>query len=126
MAVGAEPGTIVTILVATGILSAVTETVRWYLTGRGRAKVDQAKIVQGMALDLLRPLHDELDQANLAMANLRKTVQSLDAELESVLGWALIARALLDHHHIEYPEVPQALIHRSIPPGGRGRRLHRP
>src|SRR5690242_8997330 len=100
---------IVAILVATGALAAITETVRWWLTGRGRQKIDQAKVVQGMALDLLKPLHAELAEAQTQVAKVRSDLQTLDSELQSVLGWAIIARALLDSHKIEYPTPPPAL-----------------
>lgn len=88
-------GTIVPVLVATGCLAALSETVRWFLQGRGRAKVDSAKIVQGMALELLTPLHTELDLCRADLGRLR-------AELEQVLGYAIIAHALL----VDDPRAP--------------------
>lgn len=98
-------GTVVPILVATGILTAVSETVRWYLQGRGRQKVDSAKIVQGMALDLLTPLHAELDLCRTDLASLR-------AELEQVLGYAILAHALLvDDPRAPVP--PPSVLHRA-------------
>lgn len=103
---------LVTILVATGLLTALSETVRWWLTGRGRQKIDQAKVVQGMALDMLQPLHAELAEAQRQVNEVRRDLQTLDSELQSVLGWAIIARALLDSHHIEYPTPPPALRQR--------------
>lgn len=106
-AAGPDFGILVEVLVATGILTAISETVRWRL-GRGKERVDNAKIVQGMALDLLQPLHGELDAV-------RARVQLLDAELEAVLGWALIAHALLDQNKIPYPEVPKTLSQRLHP-----------
>lgn len=109
MASGLGPnfGVLIEVLVATGLLTAISETVRWRL-GRGKERVDNAKIVQGMALDLLQPLHTELD-------GVRKRVRQLDAELEAVLGWALIAHALLDANNVRYPEVPKPMIDRLNP-----------
>lgn len=107
-----ESSTLVEVLVATGLLTAVSESVRWFLTGRGRAKVDQAKIVQGMALDLLKPLHAELDEATTAAARLRRELADLDSEMQSVLGWAITARALLDSHGIPYPAPPEPVLTR--------------
>lgn len=100
-----DTSTLVEVLVATGLLTSLSEVVRWYLTGRGRAKVDQAKVVQGMALDLLKPLHAELDTA-------QDRLRELNRELESVLGWAIIAHSLLDAHSIPYPPPPEPLARR--------------
>lgn len=100
---------VITVLVATGLLTAVSETIRWWLSGRGRQKIDTAKVVQGMALDLLQPLHAELAQAQSQVAAVRRDLATLDHELQSVLGWAIIARALLDSNHIDYPTPPEAL-----------------
>lgn len=108
MAAPIESGTLLELVVAGGLFSALAETVRWLLGGRGR-KVDQAKIVQGMAIDLLKPLHTELDTAQARM-------RELSLELESVLGWAIIARALLDSHQITYPPVPDRMSPRLDPP----------
>jgi len=99
----AGTSTLIEVLTATGLLTAVSETLRWWFGGRGRQKIDQAKVVQGMAIDLLTPLHAELDTAQ---ARLR----DLNAELESVLGWAIIARALLDAHKVEYPPPPEPVF----------------
>lgn len=100
---------VVAVLVATGLLTAISETVRWFFSGRGRQRVDQAKVVQGMALDLLAPLHAELAEAQKQVSQVRTDLQTLDSELQSVLGWAIIARALLDSHKIDYPTPPAAL-----------------
>ena len=106
---GAQPtfdvSTLLELLVAGGLISAIAETVRWFFGGRGRARVDNAKIVQGMALDLLAPLHEELDKANARM-------RDLSMELESVLGWAIIAHALLEAHHIKAPPPPPPVLGR--------------
>ena len=107
-----DTSTLIEVLVATGLLTAVSETVRWFLTGRGRAKVDTAKVLQGMSLDLLKPLHEELDLANASADRLRQSMSSLEAEMESVLGWAIIARTLLDSHGIDYPAPPEPVLKR--------------
>ena len=100
---------IVTVMVATGALTAISEGIRWWMTGRGRQKIDQAKVLQGMALDLLQPLHAELAEAQRQVAAVRADLATLDSELQSVLGWAVIARALLDSHEIPYPQPPAVL-----------------
>ncbi len=100
-----DVATLVEILTASGILTAGSETVRWWL-GRSRTKVDSAKVVQGMALDLLQPLHAELDRATRDMATLRTNITESDRALESVIQWALAARTILDTHGLTYPEVP--------------------
>lgn len=79
---------LVEILVASGVLSGITGTIQWLLTGRGRARVDNAKIVQGMAIDLIQPLHSEV-------AELRGNVAHLRTELEQVLDYAILAHVLL-------------------------------
>lgn len=99
-------------LVSTGLVTAIAEGVRWWFTGRKRGKVDSAQIVQGMALDLLQPLHAELAEAQSQAKALRTDLQHLDMELQSVLGWAVIARALLDSHGVEYPTPPPVLRRR--------------
>lgn len=109
-----DTSTVVTVLVATGMLTAISETVRWFFQGRGRAKVDTAAIVQGMALDLLRPLHQELDAANASAAQLRTALHDLEMDFESVLGWAVYARGLLDHADVAYKAPPQSLLKRRL------------
>jgi hypothetical protein len=109
--VGSGPS-LIPLLVATGLLTALSETVRWWLQGRGRQKVDQAQIVQGMALNLLAPLHAELDEASRSAVSLRAQLRDIEAEMESVIGWALYARNLLDAHSIEYRPVPAAVQRR--------------
>ena len=89
---------LIEIIVAAGMFTALAETVRWFLGGRGKARVDNAKIVQGMAIDLLQPLHDELASCRSSLFDLRR-------ELDSVLGYAIIAHALL-----ETPPVKKAVI----------------
>jgi len=89
------------VVIATGALTAISETVRWFL-GRGKSRVDDAKVVQGMALELLLPLRSELTLAT-------GKVTDLSAELDALLAWAVMARALLDSAHIAYPPVPKAL-----------------
>lgn len=82
-------GNLVSLLTIAGLFTAVAETLRWFLGGRNRARVDNAKIVQGMAIDLLEPLHAELAGCRASLADLR-------IELDSVLGYAIIAHALLE------------------------------
>lgn len=94
----ADAATLIEIIVAAGVFTALAETVRWFLGGRGRQRVDNAKIVQGMAIDLLRPLHEELATCQTSLSDLRR-------ELDSVLGYALIAHALL-----ETPPVKAAVL----------------
>lgn len=80
---------VIELLVLAGVFTGITETIRWWLGGRSRARVDNAKIVQGMAIDLVAPLHTELDACRVSLADLR-------LELDAVLGYALIAHALLE------------------------------
>lgn len=98
-------GLVVELLVAAGLMTAIAETVRWFLGGRGRARVDNAKIVQGMAIDLVEPLHSELE-------GVRKKVRQIDADMEALLGWAIVAKAILDGNHLGYPAVPDVLVKR--------------
>jgi hypothetical protein len=81
--------TLLELLVVGGVFSGLAETARWFISGRGRARVDNAKIVQGMAIDLVQPIHIELAACRANLADLR-------LELDSVLGYALIAHALLE------------------------------
>jgi hypothetical protein len=98
--------TIVQILVGGGLLSAISETIRWWV-GRGKTKVDSAQVVQGMAIDLLKPLHEELTRCNTEVARLRSQVGDLDRELELIISWALTAKGLLEAHNIEHPPMPE-------------------
>lgn len=88
-AAGITLANFIEVIVAAGLFTAFAETVRWFLGGRGKARVDNAKIVQGMAIDLLAPLHAEL-------ADCRASLRDLRIELDSVLGYAIIAHALLE------------------------------
>lgn len=108
----ADTGTVLEVIVSTGILTAIGETIRWWL-GRGSSRVDNAKAVQGMALDLLKPLHDELERttAKVAAANVQveacqTKVIEIERELDAVVLWALLAKSLLDEHAVSYPPVP--------------------
>lgn len=80
--------TLVEVLVVSGVFSGIAGTVQWFFTGRGRARVDNAKIVQGMAIDLIEPLHSEV-------ADLRGQMGALRLELEQVLAYAILAHELL-------------------------------
>ena len=96
-AAGTNVTTILDILVASGFFTAIAETFRWW-RGRGKERVDNAQIVQGMAIDLVGPLHAEL-------TDVRKRLALLSDELDAVLGYAILAHALL-----ESPPIRQAVI----------------
>lgn len=102
--------TLISILVAAGAFSAMAETLRWFLT-RGTARIDSAKVVQGMALDMLTPLHNELAATAEEVKTLRKQVYDAQGDIEALVAWAVAAKHILDSHELEYPPVPQA-IHR--------------
>lgn len=109
-----DSSAIVTILTSITLATAFGETIRW-LANRGRSKVDTAKAVQGMALDLLSPLREELARTQTEMASMRTTVTRVQMELEAVIAWALAARAILDQNAIDYPPVPSPLNqHRNL------------
>lgn len=111
---GIDIATLVEVMVASGLLTAVTETVRWLTAGRGRQRVDNAKIVQGMAIDLVQPLHTELDACRARLADLA-------SELDAVLAYALICHALLEQPEVrrtveqegrKVPVPPAAVVHK--------------
>lgn len=97
---------ILQVLIAGGLLTAISETARWFL-GRGKTKVDSAQVVQGMAIDLLKPLHEELVRVNSDVSRLRSHVRDLDNELELIISWALTAKGLLEAHHVPHPPMPR-------------------
>lgn len=109
-----DTGQLLTLLVATGVLTAIGEIVRWYL-GRGKGKVDSAKVVQGMALDMLKPLHDELANTAAEVTLLRDTTRHLTMQMEAVLVWAVSVVAILDSNGISYPQVPEPVRARINP-----------
>lgn len=104
--------------VLAGLVGAVIGGVKWLFGGRKRARVDNAQIVQGMALDLLGPLHSELNLANADMKTLREALaashQEMDAlkqDIADVVSWALMARALLEDNQIDYDPLPKFVQH---------------
>lgn len=101
-----DASTIIPLLVASGILTAFGETVRWFI-GRGKTKVDSAMIVQGMAIDLLKPLHEELARASADARKLRTQMNELDREMEAIIAWAMAAKSILDREGIDYPPLPK-------------------
>lgn len=110
---------IIELLVSAGVFTAIAETVRWFL-GRGKSRVDNAKVVQGMALDLLKPLHDELSLAAAEVSRLRTEVSAARSEastarsevrvarneIEALVVWVVAAVSILEENHLEYPTVP--------------------
>lgn len=96
---------VIAVLVATGFLTALGEAIRWWF-GRGKVRVDQARVVQGMAIDLLSPLHQELAEARKQTAAIRADLHDLESEMSTVISWALTAKRILDNHQIDYPPVP--------------------
>lgn len=113
-----DAATVVEVLVASGVFTSAASGLQWFFT-RGRAKVDGAKVVQGMALEMLKPLHDELDGARAEVKSLRQDVHSAQAEcakvrrhFEILLGWALTLRDILEENQVNYPPVPPAVKER--------------
>jgi len=100
-----KPDVVIEVMISAGFFTALAETLRWFLN-RPKARIDDAKVVQGMAVDLLKPLHDELARANAEVTDLREKVREADEAVHSMLQWAMAAKALLDKHGIEYPELP--------------------
>jgi hypothetical protein len=111
-------------LVGGGVLTGAIETFRWFLGGgRGKAKIDNAKVVEAMALDLLKPLNDQVRWASGEVENLRSTLSetqinlstvqhqliAVQHEMESLIIWSLAAKALLDEHNIPYPATPSVM-----------------
>lgn len=113
-----EASTLVEILVASSFFTAIGETLRWWRT-RGSARIDNAKAVQNMALELLKPLREELQyqqkemsQMREGLASARTSVQMLQAQLEAVIVWAIAARSILEENNLPYPTVPAPLKNR--------------
>lgn len=109
-----DSGTLIEVFISSGFLAALGETFRWWF-GRGKTRVDSAKVVQGMALDLLKPLHEELARCNKSLAEvnqradtLQEKVRESDRALSDIITWALAAKQLLDMHGIEYPPMPES------------------
>lgn len=73
-------------------------------------KVDSAKVVQGMAIDLLQPLHQELTLANQRADELNIKLNEVERNLDSIVTWAFTVKSILDANHIAYPNVPQVML----------------
>lgn len=113
---------LIELLVACGGFTAFAEGIRWLL-GSGQRRIneravvdDRAKQVQDMALDLIKPLHEELSRANHQVETLRRKANETIAELErvrlelnDVAAWAIAAKVLLDQSGIAYPTPPEVL-----------------
>jgi hypothetical protein len=105
---------IIQILVGLGVGGGIGETWRWFFGGaRGKAKIDNAKVVEAMALDLLKPLNDQVSWASGQVQTLQrdlldaqKQVHRLQGDLESMYAWALAVKAILEDNQIVYPPVP--------------------
>lgn len=111
----------VQILVGLGVGGGLIETWRWFFGGgRGKARIDNAKIVEAMALDLLKPLNEQVAWATGQVETLRETLHSTQTELSTVRGqmhrvqndmealltWSLAVKQILDAHGVEYPPTP--------------------
>jgi outer membrane protein TolC len=115
-----EANQTITALVSGGLLGTVGYAAQyWLFGGRNRTKVDSAKAVQGMALEMLQPLHEELVRAREEMAEVRADAQAaredcskVRREFEILLGWALTLRDLLQEAGIKHPPVPPRIKER--------------
>jgi hypothetical protein len=104
-----DVGTVVEVLVAAGVFTGIGEFARWLFSGRGRARVDNAQIVQGMAIDLIQPLHTEMDGLRGQVDDLRHRADALRTELEQVLGYAILCHELLLGNP-NAPRPPQSVL----------------
>lgn len=100
--------TLVEVLISSGVLSGSGAFIKWFFTGRGRTRIDNASLVQKMAINAIEPITKLQDQVDI----LRGKVSDLSLELDSVLGWALIVHVLLDQNEIAYPPIPKPLVER--------------
>ena len=97
--------TLVEIISMSGTLTVLSGVVSWWLN-RGKTRVDSAQVVQGMALDMLKPLHEELAAAQADIASLRKQSNDVRDAFSALLVWAQQVKMLMDHHNVEYPPIP--------------------
>jgi hypothetical protein len=89
-------------LVGGGVFTAVVQIVRAFLA-RGKAHVDSAEVVQGMALQLVTPFAERLREADAELDNLRKKFRVLEQQLDAVMDRARLAEDELRKHDIPIP-----------------------
>lgn len=85
------------LLVAVGFFELIRAVVL-RIVNRRKVITDAAAVVQGMALDLLTPLHRELESANRQTAELRVKLNTLEDELGQMVRWARGALDLLERN----------------------------
>lgn len=113
------------VLIASGFFAGVPQMVRWVRSHRStdeqraqaREDLSAAKMIQGISIDLLRPLHDQLDEANrqLSAANqqvreLRAKTDDINAELRTaredvhaLVTFSRRAIEVIEQHHLAVP-----------------------
>lgn len=114
MAQGFDLATAVEVFTASGVLAGAGGLFKWFFSGRKRERVDNAKIVQGMAMDLITPMHGELATLRASMAAANVEMSALRAELEQVLGYAILAHAYLIDDPAAPEPPPSVLSHKAF------------
>jgi outer membrane murein-binding lipoprotein Lpp len=96
-------------LASGGVFTAGFQAVRAWL-GRGKTRVDQAQVVQGMAIDLITPykervteINAEVDELHDVVDELRKKIRALMDQLDATMDRARRAEDELLKHGIPIP-----------------------
>lgn len=101
-----DTSTFVEIVSLSGILTVAGGVVQWWLN-RGKQRVDEAQIMQGMAMNMLTPLNDQLKIALAEVGELRGQVQDLSDIVTLFLIWYKQVTAVMDEKQIEYPPLAE-------------------
>ncbi|HEU5046083.1 MAG TPA: hypothetical protein VFT75_18330 [Nocardioidaceae bacterium] len=79
------------------------------ITGRNKEQVDAAKIVQAMALDMVKPLHEELDRVYAQLQKVRGQSAEMRDEFDKLLAWARAANRELTNNGLSVGPIPVRL-----------------
>lgn len=106
-------GHILEILLSGGggmLLLGIFNTIYKRITGKSEAIVNTAKVLQGMTLDLVEPFREELKEARVESAALRKDLEELRGQFDEMIAWARLANAELRKNGLSVGPIPIRVI----------------
>ena len=100
-----DSATLAEVILGAGLLNFAVEVAK-RLMGRKRDQVDVAGRAQGIALQIMEELRNETTAARREVAELRRTVSELDAELSQWVAWSRMAKREFDNRGIVVAPFP--------------------